>query len=477
MLNEIAEILTEKGLIGSQWATTQQARGDLVRLFREYYDGQHRLKLTAEMRKMMQISDDRLDRYNDNYCEMVVDRLGDRLVLDLVANASGDAQAWAKTIMQANRMDALQITVHEAMLRDGETFVMVEYREDPAGTILARELAWDGTCGILPVYDNRGESLVAAAKVWLDGDTTRVNIYYQNSVEKYAADGDGLKLSEEPIDTTRDSKNLGVPIIPFRNRGGGRSELINVIPLQDSLNRTLISMVMTAEWTAFSTLFGKGFKPPAGLTPGMVIHAMIEGVDDEGKPTGQPIIATTKEEAEAYAALINTYDLKRIEGGSVVELIGQAEFLINQIATISNTPIPAQMGGDSSSGEALKQREIGLVGKARRAQVQTGNSWEDVFTLAHKVETLYANAFPPAAEDWTAKWKNAEIRNDADIRETAKLLQQWGFEREAMRVLSQGSQVQYSEEDINRLMAEKNADVSAAMARAAGSLPGFGNFN
>jgi len=467
MLNQIGEILKARGLIGSQWEATQQARGELVRLAREYYDGAHRLKLTAEMRKMMQISDERLDRYNNNYCEMVVDKLSDRLVLDTVENDEA-AQAWAEAIMRANRMDALQIGLHEAVLRDGEAFVMVEY-QDERGTVLARELAWDGGTGILPVYDGRGEQMIAAAKVWLEGDITRVNIYYPNSVDKYAA-GEGALNLIETVDTTRNGAMAGVPLVAFRNRGGGRSELMNVIPLQDSLNRTLVSMVMSAELTAFSLLFAVGFKPPAGITPGMVIHAMVAGAD------GNSIVTGDSAEAGAYAALMSTYRLERIQGGNVTELIGQAEFLIDQISTISSTPIPAQMGGDSSSGESLKQREISLLGKARRAMVQLGNAWEDVFTLAHRQQELYAAARPPAAADWYARWKTAELRNELDIRETAKLLHEWGYEREALRVLSQGSLVQYSNDDIETLVAEKSADAGATLAGLAGTLPGFDAF-
>ncbi len=469
MLKAIAEILAGKGLIGSEWAAKREARGQLVRLFREYYEGQHRLKLTDEMRKMMQIGDTRLDRYNDNYCEMVVDKLGDRLVLDTVENSAADAQTWAETLMTANRMDALQIAVHEAELRDGEAFVMTEY-QDGRGTILALELAWDGATGILPVYDGRGEKLVAAAKVWLDGNVTRVNIYYQKFVERYTADGSELKVFAPPEDTTRLGNAPGVPLVAFRNRGEGKSELVNVIPLQDSLNRTLISMVMNGELTAFSLLFAVGFKPPSGVTPGMVIHAMIEGDD------GNPIISGDKDEAEAYAALMAAYKLERIPGGSVAELIGQAEFLIDQISTISSTPIPSRRGSGNISGEALKQLDISLLGKARRAQVQIGNAWEDVFALAHRIESLYATDLPPTAGDWYARWKTAQIRNDADIRDTAKLLHDWGYEREALRVLSQSSQVQYSEKDIDALIAEKAADSGAILQQAAGSLPGFANF-
>lgn len=469
MLDQIGKILKDRGLIGSAWVNTQTAQGQLVKLFREYYEGQHRLKLTSEMRKMMQITDDRLDRYNDNYCEMVVDKLGDRLVLDTVENPEDAAQEWAEMLMRTNRMDALQIAVHEAVLRDGETFVMAEYQDEAKRTVLARELAWDGATGILPVYDGRGERLVAAAKVWVEGDVTRVNIYYQNSIDKYTA-AEGELTLVETVPTTRMEKSPGVPLVAFRNRGAARSELINVIPLQDSLNRTLISMVMNGELTAFSLLFAVGFKPPNGLTPGQIIHAMIE--DENGKP----IVAGDREEAAAYAALMNTYRLERIEGGSMEALIGQAEFLIDQISTISSTPIPSRRGSGNISGEALKQLDISLLGKARRAQVQLGNAWEDVFTLAHSVETLYAGNLPPAAGEWYARWKTAQIRNDADIRETAMLLNEWGYEREALRILSQSSVAQYSEEDIEKLMAEKRADGSAALGAMAGNLPGFGNF-
>jgi hypothetical protein len=444
-------------------------RGALVALFRDYYGGAHRLKLTREMKAMMQITDARLDRYNDNYCEMVVDVMADRLALDTIRPAGSDdfdeAQAWAVTVLERNRIDALQIAVHEAVLRDGEAYVMVQYSED--GITLARELAWDGKAGILPVWDKRGEKLVCAVKVWTEVDTQRVNIYYVDRVEKYDVLSDGNLRQIAIEETVRDGMTPGVPLIAFRNRGGGRSELTNVIPLQDSLNRTLSSMVMSAELTAFSMLFAVGFEPPASITPGMVIHAgMLEN--------GKPVKPETLEEAQAYSAMQSTYKLQRIEAGDLSQLIGQAEFLIDQIATVSNTPIPSQMGGSTQSGEALKQRDARLLGKARRAQVQLGNAWEDVLWQAWKQQVVFGVALPPRVDGWTARWKSAEVRSDSDVRETAKMLHEWGYEREALRILSSLSMVDYSEEDIDRLMAEKTAESAAALGAITGALPTFG---
>jgi len=469
MLDRLQDILLAAGLVGSTWGAEQAAAGELVALYRQYYAGEHRLKLTAEMKKMMQIGDARLDRYNDNYCEMVVDALADRLVLDTVkpmgATDDAAAAAWLENILTVNRMDATQIALHEAVLRDGVAYVMVQY-VDGLGALLAVERAWDGVTGILPVWDSTGEYLLSAVKVWREADVTRVNIYYPDKTDKYTyADGSlRLVVSE---DTRRDGVAPGVPLVAFKNRGGGRSELVNVIPLQDSLNRTLASMVMSAELTAFSLLFAVGFEPPSGITPGMVIHASINGAD------GGPVVTDSRDEAAAYAALMGTYKLERISAGDLSQLIGQAEFLIEQIATVSSTPVPSQMGGASSSGEALKQRDIRLQGKARRAQVQIGNAWEDVFALARVQQELFGVTLPPLVTGFNAKWKSAEIRNDADVREMAKLLHEWGYEREALRVLSASTLADYSEDDITRLMDEKARDSEVALGALAGTLPGF----
>lgn len=472
MIDKIGEIFREAGLVGQLWIDEMTTRGQLVKLYREYYEGDHRMKLTPEMKKMMQISNDLLDRYNDNYCEMVVDSMADRLKIDTVQakSDSDDIQAWADSILDDNRFDALQIMMHEATLRDGECFIMSEYDGDQNRTIWARELAWDGTTGILPVYDRMNEHLLAAAKVFYTGDDTlRVNIYFPDKTIRFSADEGGtLKLIEEE-ETTRRGDVPGVPLIAFKNRGR-RSVLTNVVPLQDSLNSTLINLVMSSTLSAFSTLFGRGWKPPASISPGMVYHMMVE--DGEGNPA----TSLNPDEAKAIADLNSSYDLKRIEGGEIAPLIAEAEWLIDQISTISSTPIPSKMGGDSQSGEALKQRDSRLVGKANRAQVQFGNAWEDLLKLTHKQQTLFAPRMPAQVNGWNSRWKSAEIRNDAEIRETAKLLHEWGYEREALRVLSQTSMVDYDEKQIDRLIQEKAQVAAQALGAAAGNLPGFDMF-
>jgi SPP1 Gp6-like portal protein len=510
MLDKIAAILMAKGLVSSTWQSEMTLRGELVALFRQYYEGQHRLKLTSEMRKMMQITDERLDRYNANYCGMVVSQMADRLTVDTIeaiepspSNATlnpsatgisvghpstergeNAAQQWVDDLLKANRFDGLQIDVREAALRDGITFVLSEFDDDLQRVCLYHELAWDGDCGTMVVYDRQGREIVAGVKVWYEGEYRRANIYYRNSLERYTyelvqIDEGGqkseeyqLKLMSNPEDTTRDGVEPGVPIIPFFNKSKkGSSELVDVIPLQDSLNSTLISAVMNALLTAFSILFAKGFKPPSGITPGMIIHAMI----DDGN--GNPYSSESKDAAEAVAALMDTYDLVRIQPGEVEPLIKQCEFIIKQIGTVSLTPVPGLMGGDSQSGEALQERRIGQLGKVNAAQVRLGNSWENVIELSHTQQEVFGKTMPPESAGWNCRWKSAEIRNDVNILKAAELLQKWGFTREALRRLSQLPGVNYSEDDITRLMDEQAADAGRALAGAVGNVPEFGAFN
>jgi hypothetical protein len=505
------------GLVGEDWHELAAYQGALVDLYRRYYDGEHRLKLTSEMKKMMQITDDRLDRYNANYCDIVVHTMSDRLEVDSIEVTSGGddgaalveylsgvglngnakavadalqtqfgassmagdaAQAWIDGIMEANRFDSLQIDVHIATLRDGVTYMMAAWDEDKSQVVWAHEPAFDGDCGMLVVWDGKRTNLVAAVKIFRSGSGKYVNIYFQDHVEYYEVEGAGgaetLKKRAEPKKTSRESKLLGVPVIPFLNKAGDRkrpkSELLNVVPLQDSLNRGLVSMVMAAELTAFRILLAKGVDVSGGVMPGMILKVLAK--DDAGRQ----LIPKEPEEAKALAEFYASVDLKAIEGSSLEQFIKQNEFVIGQIGTVTHTPLPGTMGSDDSSGEALKQREIGLLGKVGRAQVQLGNAWEDLVKLSVLVQQLFGTKQPPEIAAAVTRWKDAQIRNDSEILASADWYWQKGFLKQALRVMSQSSLASHKESDIEKLLAERRADAAEDMTSKAQEVPGFGQF-
>jgi hypothetical protein len=452
-----------KTLVRDEWLTETDDWGDRVKLFRDYYDGNHRSKLTGNMKRMLRISGDAHDQFNENYCGLVVDTYADRLLVERMQGDSDEATDWATELMDANRFDGLQMDIHEATIRDGDTFVLLEYDNETDRVVFSHEPCWDGETGMIAVYDRRLKNILIAVKVWYEGldDARRVNFYYPDRVEKYICDESGYGM-QPYVDDSTDERGIAewlpgvVPVIHYRNRMRtmtqyGISELASVVPLQDALNRGLMSMVMTAELTAFLIRVAKGFEPPAEVSPGMWITIGAEGLSND-------------QVADAFT----------LEPGGIVPFIDQANHLIEQIATISRTPLPTTLGGDSASGEALKQRESGLLAKVRKAQVKVGNAHEDLMRMAVVLHNTFSGTRAPVS-NWRCVWRDAQVRNEAQMIQNALAVRDIVGERETLRLIAEvyGYGMGKQEE----IQQEKQAQTAQAMSALAGSLPGFDNFN
>ena len=462
MLSTIYEMLP-KTLVRDEWLTETDDWGDRVKLFRDYYDGNHRSKLTGNMKRMLRISGDAHDQFNENYCGLVVDTYADRLLVERMQGDSDEATMWATELMDANRFDGLQMDIHEATIRDGDTFVLLEYDNETDRVVFSHEPCWNGETGMIAVYDRRLKNILIAVKVWYEGldDARRVNFYYPDRVEKYIGDESGYGM-QPYVDDSTDERGIAewlpgvVPVIHYRNRMRtmtqyGISELASVVPLQDALNRGLMSMVMTAELTAFLIRVAKGFEPPAEVSPGMWITIGAEGLSND-------------QVADAFT----------LEPGGIVPFIDQANHLIEQIATISRTPLPTTLGGDSASGEALKQRESGLLAKVRKAQVKVGNTHEDLMRMAVVLHNTFSGTRAPVS-NWRCVWRDAQVRNEAQMIQNALAVRDIVGERETLRLIAEvyGYGMGKQEE----IQQEKQAQTAQAMSALAGSLPGFDNFN
>lgn len=470
MLSAIQEKLGD--LVKSTWADDMDSWGNLVALYRDYYDGNHRAKLTTEMRQMLRIDDATTEQFNANYCEMVVNTMAERLVVTGIAGDNDQATAWCETLLADNRFDGLQVDIHEATIRDGDTFLMAAFDNDKKQVTLAHELAWDNDCGMLVVYDRWLKNILVAIKVWYEGDNRFVNFYYADRVEKYdyrtfeerQADGTMQTVSklvmqgDEPADWTMNSgEAIGVPVIHFKNRGRSRrsrgiSEQACAVPLQDALNRTLVSMVMTAELTAFGLRKAKGFVPEQDVAPGKWIYF---GTEQNIDP-----------------AILSAMDASMMDQGEISPFIEQAGFIIDQIGTISRTPLPATMGGDTQSGEALKQRETGLLSKIGRFHTKVGNTWEDAVALAHQVAEAFSTNPPPASGSWSCKWKDAQVRNNTETIQNALAVKDLVGEKEVLRLVA--AVFGYTEDQIERILVEKQEQSTVRLQNLMrGQLPGF----
>jgi hypothetical protein len=130
------------------------------------------------------------------------------------------------------------------------------------------------------------------------------------------------------------------------------------------------------------------------------------------------------------------------------------------------------MGGDSSSGEALKQRESGLLGKLKRFQVKGGNAWEDVIGMAARVQNAFGRASAPKSARWVCRWSDAEIRNDAEVVKNVKEMRELMGDEQALREVA--GVFGWDELQIQKILTQKRGQMASALSAL--NVPGFDQF-
>lgn len=462
ILNKLSRIVP----VSTDWVAETDARGRKVAKYRRYQAGEHDQKLSENMRKLLRIEDQDSEKsLTMNYMDVVIQTMADRVILQTVEADNKQASDWAQEVLDHNRYDALQAEVHEAAIRDGDSFLMVSWEEDQddpeyakaGGAVrLTFEEAWDGKTGVIPVYKSRNaREMVFCLKIWQEDDwknnataiLTRINVYYPDRVEKYFIRGMGEiqewtgteTKPEQPVQewTYRNGEPIGIPVIHFRNAGRqnfGRSEISTVIGVQDALNRSFYSLIIASELTGFPIYKALGFDPPQSITPGAIVAVGKEGLQDG-----------------------ETADFDMVNSGDLSQLGLVVDKFTTKIGTITRTPAPEfGMPGaaDTASGEALKQREIGLIGKANRLMSRAGNAWEDALKLASHVQDAWGKQKAPTYQRFYSRWHPAEIRNDTQIVDNALKLRELFGDKQTLRAVA--TVYEFDEKQISDILKERD---------------------
>ena len=240
-------------------------------MYGRYYRGDQRLAYATT--KFRNTFGNLFYSLTDNLSALVVDSIADRLIVTSYGVEDGvqelGEESWE--IWQRNRMDANAGMVHREALRSGDAYVLVW--PDRQG----RAVLWPQAAVNVTVYwdEDNPSRLEWAAKLWMDGEhRIRLNMYYADRVEKYVtrmkAEGVPEKArSFEPFATPGEAWPLPnpwgeVPIVPFNNNAWiasfGTSELANVIPLQDALNKTLCDQLVAQEYAAYPQRYATGIQ-------------------------------------------------------------------------------------------------------------------------------------------------------------------------------------------------------------------------
>lgn len=466
------------------WETDTAARGEHVTLYRDYVDGKHRAKLTQEMIDLLRLDGTvakDVSPFNINHMDNIVQTPADRLDITRISADNQAGTDWAADLFKRERLDGLQLAVHEGAVRDGDAFVMVSFDNETGEVRLMAEDAYDGIEGVIPIYAGDSKTPSMAVKIWRENlrldnnrlsERVRINVYYPGQIEKYLVENGGALQAwrDQPGDVwpypwrMPDGEPIGVPLVHFANNPRymfGRSAIDDAIPLQDALNRVLTSMVMATELSGFMIRTAKGTKPPAKLTPGMWVSAYAR--DKEGKerpPIGDEV------------TWLANVEFGTLEAGEITPFLEEAAFLIDQMYVITRTP--PKHSGATISGEALKQLEIGLLGKIRRAHISFGNAWENVAAMAHRVQSAYGTQAPPAVTTWSAQWKTAAIRDDAQVVASALSIADRVDERTFLEMIA--SVWNWDDAKIDAILDARRGDQATRLAQlgVGGLLPGFG---
>lgn len=411
----------------------------LYQVFDNYYAGVHSLNYASD--KFRVKFGKRLQNLKENLCKTVVKVPADRLeVIGFGADKKqiGD-QAWQ--IWKRNKMPLHSKELHRMALTRGDAFALVW--SDPKQENKAKIFVQDNTVECATWKDPETGEIRLGAKGWRGADKKfYLTLYYPDRVEKYISKNEmaeGSTLQDTDMDKRIiDGEEWGfenpfasqrVPLIHFT---AGESVLLDVVPLNDGLNKSLADTFVGAEYNSIRQRYTAGISYPINEETG---KAMVPFEHDDQY--------VTTSNADAKIGEFSDMDLKsNIENSNDMRLA---------IARVSGIPVHYFMltKGDFPSGEAQEKAEARLISLVTDCQLSFGESWSTVMSLCMElesaagapleIETQWRAASPPdekrELEKGTMKaqlgWSNRKIQEDAgvpvaEIRKMAKEIKQQG---------------------------------------------------
>lgn len=437
---------------------------------RDYYEGRHRLGFSTE--KYREAFAAMVRELRANLCPAVVSALTDKLELvgfephegmvagdnnAVAADKSEADQAWA--LWEDEGLSLIADQVHEEAPSLGDAYVIVWPDEDGKAAFYVNDAA--EVCVRYNV--ERKDRIDVAAKLWRDGDHWRLTLYYADKLLKFrtkAPDKGGIMPSDAKAFAPYAPEGEGssevpnpygvVPVFHFPANGrqgcDGISDLADVIPIQDMLNKTLADLLIAGEFGAYMQRWATGIEAEREFneTTGKFVEKEIPF------KVGINRIITVAN-AQAKFGQFNPTDLDKFIG------VVNAHFsLVGRIKGI-----PAHyfymVTGDFPSGEAQRTAEGRLVKRAERLQRRFGAVWARVLALA-----LHINKVGDGKLAFTAKWASAEPRAESEMVTNFKTAIDGGMpiKTAAQKFLSM------SEEEIGTMMDAKSAEDEAALQGA-----------
>ena len=217
-----------------------------------YYRGDQPVTYTAErLREVFRNLD---ARFVENLAALVIDSVSDKLTLKgITIKGMNDAQAQIDGIFGQVGLELVAEDVHETSLVTGESYLIV-WKDETDGV-----LGFFNDSRMVHVFmdtENPYKTRFASKMYAMDDGKVSLVQYYPDHLEYYMTRNKvaaGTDLAVKLFEKTDQKENpYGiVPVFQFRLHRDVRSELVNVIPLQNAVNKLLADTLVAAEFGAF----------------------------------------------------------------------------------------------------------------------------------------------------------------------------------------------------------------------------------
>lgn len=357
-----------------------------------YYSGTQPLSFLSPEAKVALGT--RFGRMASNIPRLAVTAMGERL---RVSGFTG-ADVWGDWI--ASDMDQLSGVAHREALTLGSGFVIVW--ANPDGT---PRISVESARQVAVMRDPGTRHVIAAVKRWSDDKRTYATLFEPDTITRLQADSIGATTAGFRTVNTIPNPLGWTPVVELANTdrllGPGVSEIDDLIPLCDALNKSLADLLVTSEY----------FARPRRWATGIELEE-TDVLDDNGVPTGEttavnPIPeghrAMTSESPETKFGQLPGADLSAYESSVKV--------LLGQIAGVSGLP-PHYLGvlaDQPASADALRASEASLTARCEARQATFGRAWEDVARLVVAVRS----GADPTTVDVRVQWADAATRSVA----------------------------------------------------------------
>ncbi len=370
----------------------------------------------AEFRRLLALT-------KANILGLVVDSTAERMQIDgfrIGDEERADKPTWA--MWQANNMDSDSDQAILEALIGGMSFTLVAPNPDkPAVPNIWVEHCSQAAVEYEPGSGRRRKS--AGLKVWCDDWTGQdmATLYLPGEIYKFVAPrrqigGSTLEPAWQPR-TVKGEKwpapnpLAEVPLTEIPNNPrlltGGVSEIADLIPVQDRINKTLADRLMTQDFGAFPQKWATGYPD----------------VDGEGNAQRVDVGRNRMVTSDVAETRFGQWDAAPLDPYSAAKREDTKD-----AASRSRTPAQYLLGEmNNVNGETLKAAESGLVSKVRQRCRPQGEGFEATMRMARR-----AAGIGGGDEAMETIWRNPEFRTEGELVDALVKMSTLGVPEEAL---------------------------------------------